>query len=135
MFRGSPYLSSILFWLFLSAVALIALQIWLDLRWIFDILIAMNASAFVLYGFDKFQAVSRSRRIPEKVLWLAAFAGGPAGALAGMYAFRHKTSKISFQFILFILILLQIALILYFHESLLEFFSSMKKTEGAIFGQ
>lgn len=50
-------------------------------------------------------------RVPEYILYFAAFAGGPVGALLGMYIFRHKISKVSFQFSLALIILLEILLI------------------------
>ena len=50
----------------------------------------------LMYCLDKWKAKSGRWRIPEKVLLLAAFAGGSVGALAGMMMFRHKTKKAKF---------------------------------------
>ena len=63
-------------------------------------LIAINISAFILCGYDKRCAINQKRRIPEMRLFLIAFFGGSAGLLLGMHVFRHKTKKISFQFII-----------------------------------
>ena len=52
---------------------------------------AMNLAAFAAMGIDKRRAKRGAWRIPEKTLFLLALAGGSAGALAGMYTFRHKT--------------------------------------------
>lgn len=52
--------------------------------------------AFWLYGLDKLLAKLRARRIPERVLLLAAAAGGAPGALLGMLVFRHKIRKARF---------------------------------------
>lgn len=54
-------------------------------------LAAVNVVAFAVYGADKRRAKKERRRVPEKTLFLLAIIGGSVGALAGMYAFRHKT--------------------------------------------
>ena len=54
-------------------------------------LAAVNVVAFAVYGADKRRAKKGKRRVPEKTLFLLAVIGGSVGALAGMYAFRHKT--------------------------------------------
>ena len=55
-------------------------------------LIAVNVWAFALMGFDKRRAKRRgARRIRERTLFLSALLGGGAGALLGMWGFRHKT--------------------------------------------
>ena len=59
-------------------------------------LLALNVGVWLMYGIDKWKAKSGRWRIPEKVLLLAAFAGGSVGALAGMMMFRHKTKKAKF---------------------------------------
>jgi uncharacterized membrane protein YsdA (DUF1294 family) len=76
----------------------------------------------MLYGLDKMLSGTGNQRIPERILWLSAFLGGSIGAIAGMYFFRHKTKKTSFQLVLAILVLVQIALVvlyLKYHTSLL----------------
>ncbi len=86
------------------------------------ILVSINLGTFLLYGFDKLSALMHWQRIPEKTLWLSAFLGGSLGAVAGMYLFRHKTKKTSFQFVLAVLVLVQIALVilyLKYHTSFL----------------
>ena len=54
-------------------------------------LIAVNVLAFFLMGTDKCRAKHHRWRIPEKTLFLSAILGGTAGAILGMYTFRHKT--------------------------------------------
>ena len=51
-------------------------------------LLALNVGVWLMYGIDKWKAKSGRWRIPEKVLLLAAFAGGSVGALAGMMMFK-----------------------------------------------
>ncbi len=71
-------------------------------------LLAINIVAFLLYGSDKRRALSRSWRIPEKALIDIALAGGSAGAIAGMYAFRHKTKHWYFRYGLPVILFVQI---------------------------
>jgi len=52
-----------------------------------------------LYAFDNNRAVRKGWRIPEKTLLTAALVGGAAGAMLGMYVFRHKTKHAKFRFI------------------------------------
>lgn len=59
-------------------------------------LIVINVAAWLTYGLDKWKAKAGKWRIPERTLLLLAFAGGSAGALAGMMLFRHKTRKAKF---------------------------------------
>ena len=58
---------------------------------------AVSLLEFCLYGADKGAAKRGARRIPERVLGLA-WCGGAAGAMLGMFAFRHKTKKPLFLF-------------------------------------
>ena len=59
-------------------------------------LIIVNAVAFLLMLMDKAKARKKLWRIPESTLLLSAVMGGSIGALAGMYAFRHKTKHLKF---------------------------------------
>lgn len=69
---------------------------------------AVNLLAFVLMGVDKSKARRGAWRIPERVLFLAAIAGGSVGAIAGMFAFRHKTKHLRFVLGLPLILLLQL---------------------------
>jgi uncharacterized membrane protein YsdA (DUF1294 family) len=48
-------------------------------------------------GFDKMSAEVNSERVPEMWFFLISLAGGFVGVILGMFAFRHKTRKMSFQ--------------------------------------
>ena len=48
-------------------------------------------------GFDKLSAKAGSERVPEMWFLLISLAGGFVGAVLGMFAFHHKTSKTGFQ--------------------------------------
>lgn len=53
--------------------------------------------AFLAYAADKAAAEKNGWRVPEGNLHLFALLGGWPGALIAQHAFRHKTSKRSFQ--------------------------------------
>ena len=75
----------------------------------FAYLAGVNLAAFLLFGWDKRCAMAGARRIPEKtLLGLAAIGGGLGGVLA-QQAFRHKSSKASFQAVVWITVLLNCA--------------------------
>lgn len=117
--KNSPYVSGLILWLVLSGLAAAALLVSLGatIAAVILVLIALNVGTFLFYGADKFFALAKWRRVPERMLYIAAFAGGSAGALAGMWVFRHKTSKTSFQLVLALLILLQVGMIYFFLNS------------------
>ena len=73
-------------------------------------LVAVNVIAFTVYGADKRRAKKSERRVPEKTLFLFALVGGSAGALAGMYTFRHKTRHWYFVWGIPAILLAQVAL-------------------------
>lgn len=60
-------------------------------------LAVINLTAFLMYGYDKYQAKHGGWRVPEKTLLLLAAIGGSAGAWIGMQVFRHKTRKAKFS--------------------------------------
>ena len=66
-----------------------------NLVWIY--LVLLNAGSLVLMGFDKMSAEVNSERVPEMWFFLISLAGGFVGVVLGMFAFRHKTRKTSFQ--------------------------------------
>lgn len=73
-----------------------ALWMWIAL----GILLAINITAFVLFGMDKERALRERRRLPEAYLLWLALLGGAAGAIAGQQIFRHKTRKQPFRTLL-----------------------------------
>ncbi len=64
-------------------------------------LAAVSLVALVMYGLDKGKAKAGAWRISEKTLLLTGFFGGAAGALLGMFLFRHKTKHWYFWLINF----------------------------------
>ena len=70
----------------------------------------INAASFLLMLADKLKAKRGAWRIPEKRLLGVAAAGGSIGALAGMYAFQHKTKHLKFTLGIPLILAVQIAL-------------------------
>lgn len=58
--------------------------------------ILMNIAVALIFGLDKYKAIHKQWRIPEKVL-LSLTLLAPWGALGGMRFFRHKTLHTQFQ--------------------------------------
>ena len=83
--------------------------------------VIINLITFIIFWYDKWMAQGKSWRVPESVLWILALLGGSIGALVSMFIFRHKTKKISFQFILVIIILIQVITIIFLFYPTLVF--------------
>ena len=60
---------------------------------------------FGLYGYDKRQARQQGQRTPEKLLHACELAGGWPGALLAQQVFRHKTRKLSYQWVFWVIVL------------------------------
>ena len=71
--------------------------------------ILLNIAAFIVWCVDKAQAKRGGWRVPEKMLFLLAAAGGSIGAIAAMHIVRHKTRKWYFRIGLPAILILQIA--------------------------
>lgn len=76
-------------------------------------LIIVNAAAFLLMLADKLKAKRGAWRIPEATLMGIAAIGGSIGALTGMYLFRHKTKHIKFTLGIPVILIGQIALVIW----------------------
>ncbi|RMT78615.1 DUF1294 domain-containing protein [Pseudomonas viridiflava] len=70
----------------------------------------MSLLAFVLYRHDKLQAGQGGQRTPENVLHAVELLGGWPGALLAQQVFRHKTRKVSFQIVFWLIVLVHQAL-------------------------
>ena len=79
-------------------------------------LVAVNVVTFFLYGIDKWKAKRSKWRIPEATLLGMAVIGGSIGAWLGMRVWHHKTMHKKFQFGIHVIILLQIALIIWIYS-------------------
>ena len=63
----------------------------------------INLITFFIFGLDKWKAKykethEKTRRVPEKTLFLLSALGGSVGALLGMRVWHHKTLHKSFRF-------------------------------------
>lgn len=67
---------------------------------------------FAMYN-DKQRAKRGAWRIPEKSLFILTLLGGGIGTIAGMYTFRHKTKKLKFTIGFPVIVITEIALIIY----------------------
>ena len=79
-------------------------------------LVAVNVVTFFLYGIDKWKAKRSKWRISVATLLGMAVIGGSIGAWLGMRVWRHKTMHKKFQFGIPVIILLQIALIIWIYS-------------------
>lgn len=66
----------------------------------------MSLLTFFLYWRDKHQARNDGWRTPEKVLHGAELLGGWPGALIAQQSLRHKTRKLSYQVVFWLIVAL-----------------------------
>ena len=78
-------------------------------------LLAVNSLTFLLYGIDKYKAKKGRWRISEATLLTMAAIGGSIGAWAGMRTWHHKTMHKKFKYGIPVIIIMQIALVVYLH--------------------
>ena len=68
--------------------------------------LAVSLFTFLAYRTDKRRAEAGKWRIPESTLHMAELAGGWPGAFLAQRLFRHKITKVSYQVIFWIIVLL-----------------------------
>lgn len=73
----------------------------------------LSLLAFVAYGVDKSAAANGRWRISESTLHLLGLFGGWPGAAIAQQVFRHKISKISFQSLFWVTVVLNLAVLLW----------------------
>ena len=83
------------------------------IEWLIYYELIVNLLAFVLFGVDKYKAKRGQWRISEWRLMLLSLFGGGAGALCGMYVWRHKTQHKLFVIGVPLLVILHFALLYY----------------------
>lgn len=59
--------------------------------------VIINIVAFLAIWWDKRKASQHEWRVAEATLYILGFLGGAIGIIGGMFRFRHKTQKKSFQ--------------------------------------
>ena len=76
----------------------------------------LSAIAFVAYAIDKSSAQRGGWRISEATLQLLALFGGWPGALVAQKVLRHKTIKVSFQVVFWLVVLTNVAGLIWLHS-------------------
>ena len=77
-------------------------------------LAVINVVTFFMYGIDKWKAKKSKWRIREAALLGLAGLGGSIGAWLGMQVWHHKTQHKKFKYGVPAIIIVQLALIVYF---------------------
>ena len=77
-------------------------------------LAVINVVTFFMYGIDKWKAKKSKWRIREAALLDLAVLGGSIGAWLGMQVWHHKTQHKKFKYGVPAIIIVQLALIVYF---------------------
>ncbi len=105
-------IQGLVMWLALSLIALVILLNTQTLEWTPSLILAASVGSFLVMFVDKRQAILKGDRLSERSLQLMALLGGSPGVVAGMYTFRHKTKKLGFKVVIFMIAGLQLYLAL-----------------------
>ena len=81
----------------------------------------INIIGFAIMGIDKFLAKKKAYRIPEATLFTLALFGGSLGTTLAMFLFRHKTRHWYFLYGMPVILLVQVAIIVFLSQSSIEF--------------
>ena len=73
--------------------------------WIGGWCAALSGFAYLMYAWDKRQAQKKEWREPESLLHLVELAGGWPGAFLAQRKLRHKSSKVTYQFVFWLIVL------------------------------
>lgn len=118
----APDVSNLIAWLcamwLVAILVLLGLYFWgtlVRLHWTTTVYlgatVVLSAVAFAAMGLDKFKAKHNARRIPESVLHTFELLGGWPGSMLGQRTFHHKTSKIIYQVVFYVITLIHLFLI------------------------
>ena len=80
----------------------------------------LNLISFSLMAYDKHCAKAGKWRVPEKALFIAAACFGGLGGVLGMTVCRHKTRHWYFRLFFPLLLILQVALLVFGYGRLLS---------------
>ena len=80
---------------------------------VFLYLAAINVVTFFVYGIDKWKAKHSKWRINETQLLALAVLGGSVGAWFGMKVFHHKTLHKKFRYGVPLILIAQVALVIW----------------------
>ena len=106
--RGVGFASLVLLLVLLVApvYALSHVAAVIDWRLLVIFPLGLSLLAFVAYWSDKSRAEAGEWRVPEATLQFFGLLGGWPGAFLAQRAFRHKTSKVSFQVVFWLIVLM-----------------------------
>jgi len=82
------------------------------LRWLTLLYLIASLITFATYALDKAAARQGGARVPERTLHLLELAGGWPGALLGQQLLRHKTRKVSYQLVFWLMVGANVTLLL-----------------------
>jgi uncharacterized membrane protein YsdA (DUF1294 family)/cold shock CspA family protein len=88
----------------------------------------MSFLTFILYADDKSRAKQGRWRVPERTLHLCEFMGGWLGAFIAQRRLRHKSSKVSYQIVFWLIVAIHIIFWLdwlFFGKKLVQLFLSI----------
>ncbi len=111
-YRESPFPISIGNLLFLVALLIFPLRAFIaltgDMEWRLPIgyLVTISVVTYYLYWKDKRRAIAGEWRVPEATLHLAEITGGWPAAFIAQKHLRHKTRKVSYQFVFWMIVLI-----------------------------
>ncbi|HTT57984.1 MAG TPA: DUF1294 domain-containing protein [Opitutaceae bacterium] len=94
-----------------SGLALHRLAAVIDYRWLLAYAIVISLVTYAVYGADKDSAADRASRwrASERLLHGLELAGGWPGAFLAQRRFRHKTAKLSYQVVFWLIVALHVA--------------------------
>lgn len=81
-------------------------------------LAVINVVTFFVYGIDKWKAKRSKWRVSETALLGLAVIGGSIGAWLGMKTWHHKTLHRKFRYGVPLIIIVQIALLIFIYKNL-----------------
>lgn len=74
------------------------------------VIVAMSLIELILFSYDKVASASSRFRIPVYTLMIPIGFGGALGALASMFLYRHKNTKMFFKIPIYFSAVIQLAL-------------------------
>jgi uncharacterized membrane protein YsdA (DUF1294 family) len=80
------------------------------------LILSSSLLAYLAYAKDKSAATKGQWRVPEKTLHLLSLFFGWPGAIIAQERLRHKTKKLSFRFIFWVTVLINISAITVMHS-------------------
>lgn len=76
----------------------------------------MSLITFCAYALDKYKAKRGTWRTPEKTLHILEFCCGWPGALAAQLLLRHKSHKVSFRVVFWMMVALNVAIVIFIYR-------------------